>query len=107
MLQAALADVRCLLGVEGRPVFQDVAIIPRSIPQYEVGFGSIRQAMEQFEQRRPGLFLAGNYRDGISAGDSIMSGLNAIEKIRSTYAMPNRQFCLSTPGRLIRPKYPM
>ena len=79
--QAALADVRCLLGVEGDPVFKDAAIIPRSIPQYETGFGSIRQVMEQFEQRRPGLFLAGNYRDGISAGDSMMSGLNAVERI--------------------------
>jgi protoporphyrinogen/coproporphyrinogen III oxidase len=79
--EAALADVRCLLGVEGDPVFKDVAIIPRSIPQYETGFGSIRQVMEQFEQRRPGLFLAGNYRDGISAGDSMMSGLNAVERI--------------------------
>jgi protoporphyrinogen/coproporphyrinogen III oxidase len=81
VLQAALADARDLLGIQGTPVFQDVAIIPRSIPQYEVGFGSVRQAMNEFEQCRPGLFLAGNYRDGISAGDSILSGLNAIQKL--------------------------
>jgi oxygen-dependent protoporphyrinogen oxidase len=81
VLQAALDDARGLLGIQGRPVFHDLAVIPHSIPQYEVGFGTIRQAMDLLEQRHRGLFLAGNYRDGISAGDSILSGLNSSERL--------------------------
>jgi oxygen-dependent protoporphyrinogen oxidase len=65
VLRAAVQDVRSLLGVQGDPVFHDVAIIPRSIPQYEVGYGKTREAMNRFEQASPGLFLAGSYRDGI------------------------------------------
>jgi oxygen-dependent protoporphyrinogen oxidase len=81
VIQAALADARDLLGIGGRPAFSDLAIIQRSIPQYEIEFDSVRNTMHEFERLRPGLFLAGNYRDGISVGDSILSGLNAIERI--------------------------
>jgi len=29
----------------------------------------------------PGLFFAGHYRDGVSLGDSIVSGVNAAERM--------------------------
>jgi oxygen-dependent protoporphyrinogen oxidase len=60
VLRAAIADVHCLLGTEGDPVFHDTALIPRSTPRYEIGFGSTKSAMRQLEQSLPGLFLAGN-----------------------------------------------
>jgi oxygen-dependent protoporphyrinogen oxidase len=80
-LEAALADVRRLLHVQGDPVFHDSVIIPHSIPQYEVGFGKVKDAMRQFELSSPGVFLAGCYRDGISVGDSMLSGLNSAQRI--------------------------
>jgi protoporphyrinogen/coproporphyrinogen III oxidase len=81
IVQAALADVRCLLAAEGEPVFQSASIIARSIPQYELGFGNTKQAMQEFERSSPGLFLAGSYRDGISVSDAIMSGLNSTARV--------------------------
>jgi protoporphyrinogen/coproporphyrinogen III oxidase len=80
-LDAALSDTRRLLGISGTPEFQDVSFIPRSIPQYDLGYAEIKQSMDRLEQESPGLFLAGNYRDGISAADSILSGLNAAQRI--------------------------
>jgi hypothetical protein len=37
--------------------------------------------MEELEQSCPGLFFGGHYRDGISLGDSILSGLRMGERI--------------------------
>jgi oxygen-dependent protoporphyrinogen oxidase len=77
----AVADTRRLLGIKGDPVFQDVSFIPRSIPQYELGYAEIKRSMDLLEQKSPGLFHAGNYRDGISVADAILSGLNASDRI--------------------------
>jgi len=74
-------DLRVLLGVNGKPVFQHTVFYPRAIPQYNVGFGRYRDLMAQVEAKAPGLFLAGHYRDGVSLSDSIVSGCNVADRI--------------------------
>src|SRR5205807_10319196 len=74
-------DLRVLLGVKGKPVFQHTFFYPRAIPQYNVGFGRYRELMAQVEVKAPGLFLAGHYRDGVSLSDSILSGCNVAERV--------------------------
>jgi hypothetical protein len=37
--------------------------------------------MDAIERQAPGFFFAGHYRDGISLGDSIVSGGNSVERI--------------------------
>ena len=39
--------------------------------------------MSEIENSAPGLFLAGHYRDGISLGDSIVSGCNAADRVEA------------------------
>jgi oxygen-dependent protoporphyrinogen oxidase len=73
-------DLRVLLGVKGKPTFQHSVFWPRAIPQYNVGYGTFRTKMTEVERRAPGFFLAGHYRDGISLGDSIVSGCNIADK---------------------------
>ena len=74
-------DLRRLLGVRGEPTFAHAVYWPRAIPQYHVGFGRYRALMTEVEQKAPGLFLAGSYRDGVSLSDSIVSGSNVAERI--------------------------
>ncbi len=74
-------DLRSLLGVNGEPVFQHVAFYPRAIPQYNVGYGRFKDALTEIENRFPSLFFAGSYRDGISLGDSIVSGINIASRL--------------------------
>ena len=81
LVELTLADLRVLLGVKGNPVFTQTALYPRAIPQYNVGFGKYRQLLAGLETAAPGLFFAGHYRDGVSLGDSIVSGVNITERV--------------------------
>jgi protoporphyrinogen/coproporphyrinogen III oxidase len=81
LVETTLADLRVLLGVNGNPVFTQTAVYPRAIPQYNVGYGKYRQLLTDLEAASPGLFFAGQYRDGVSLGDSIVSGINIAERV--------------------------
>jgi len=83
-------DLRVLLGVRGRPTFQHVMVYRQAIPQYNVGYGRYRELMNDLENRATGLFLAGHYRDGVSLGDTIVSGVNVVERVVGFIAESNR-----------------
>ena len=89
LISTTITDLKKLLGVKGEPVFQHHVCYPRAIPQYNVGYGKYRGALTDIEARAPGVFFAGHYRDGVSLGDSIVSGLNVAERIAQ--ALSNRQ----------------
>ena len=76
-------DLRVLLGVKGKPTFQHTVFYPRAIPQYNVGYGRYRALMADAESQAPGLFLAGHYRDGVSLSDSIVSGINVVDRVKN------------------------
>ena len=82
-----LHDLRVLFGVKGTPTFRHCAFYPRSIPQYNLGYGRFRGLMTDIEKNFPGLYFAGHYRDGISLGDSIVSGCNIAERVEKTLAI--------------------
>lgn len=81
LYRQAQADITLLLGAKGAPVFRHHTIYRKAIPQYEVGYGRFKELLTQTEAQLPGLFFAGHYRDGISLGDSIVSGLDICERI--------------------------
>ena len=76
-------DLKILLGVRGQPTFQHVVVYPKAIPQYNVGYGRFKDLMTKIEADTPGLFLAGHFRDGVSLSDSIVSGINVVERVVS------------------------
>jgi oxygen-dependent protoporphyrinogen oxidase len=88
-LELVRQDLRGLLGVTGSPVFQHHYIFPNAIPQYDVGYGKFKELMNSMEIQCPGFFIAGHYRDGISLGDSIVSGENAAARI-ATFLKTNQ-----------------
>jgi oxygen-dependent protoporphyrinogen oxidase len=81
LVQLVRDDLRELLGVRGEPVFQHVTLYPRAIPQYNVGYGKFKALLDTIEVRAPGLFFAGHFRDGVSLGDSIVSGANIAARV--------------------------
>ena len=74
-------DLCSFLGIRGRPAFQYVTKYKRSIPQYNVGFGEILKRFESIEREAPGFYIAGNFRNGISLADSLLSGLSVAKRI--------------------------
>jgi oxygen-dependent protoporphyrinogen oxidase len=89
LVELTVQDLRHILGVTGKPTFIHRALYRHAIPQYEVGYGRFKQSMNEIEARAPGFFLAGHCRDGVSLGDSIVSGHHAAERIdRFLAALP-------------------
>lgn len=76
-------DLKVLLGVKGKPTFQNCVFYPKAIPQYNVGYGKYRALMSEVEGKAAGLFLAGHYRDGVSLSDSIVSGCNVVDRVET------------------------
>ena len=81
LVEVVLADLRRLLDVNGQPTFVHTAFWPKAIPQYNVGYGKYRGLLNDLETKNSKLFFAGHYRDGVSLGDSIVSGVNIAEHV--------------------------
>lgn len=69
-----LADLRTLLGVRGDPVFVHHQRWMQAIPQYELGHERVVTAATSIESALPGLYLAGQWREGVALGDCIAQG---------------------------------
>jgi oxygen-dependent protoporphyrinogen oxidase len=81
LVKLVCEDLCALLGVKGKPTFQNAVLYPKAIPQYNVGYGKFKELMNEIEGRARGLFFAGHFRDGVSLGDSIVSGVNIAERV--------------------------
>ena len=79
--ELVMEDLRIVLGVKGEPTFTHTQFFPRAIPQYDVGYGRFKTHMTNIEEQGDGLFFAGHCRDGVSLGDSIVSGHEAAGRI--------------------------
>ncbi len=79
-------DLAVVLGTKGKPTFERCMLYQKAIPQYELGYGLFRAKLDEIETAAPGLFFAGHYRDGISVGDSIMSGCAIVGRVQSYLA---------------------
>jgi oxygen-dependent protoporphyrinogen oxidase len=72
--------------VRGDPVFVKHVYWSRGIPQYAVGYGAVKDAVDETERANPGLYLTGNYRNGVSVGDCIASGQQVAERVAAWLA---------------------
>ena len=83
LVERVLIDLRQLIGVRGEPVFAKHVYWPRAIPQYTVGYQAVKNAVDETELANPGLYLAGNYRNGVSVGDCVASGQQIAHRVAS------------------------
>jgi oxygen-dependent protoporphyrinogen oxidase len=86
MVKQVERDLRGLLGIEGKPLFTEVAKWENSMPQYEVGHLDRIAAIETQLAQLPNLALAGNAYRGAGIPDCIRSGETAAEKLCNTLA---------------------
>jgi len=70
-----------LLGARGAPTWQAVTRWPRAIPQYNLGhLGRVARA-EAASKALPGVFMAANWKGGVSVGDCIANGRRSAEAV--------------------------
>ena len=73
--QVVLDELNRLLGISGQPTFSHRTPWKHAIPQYDLSYQKVIDALGRCENQHSGLHFAGNYRGGISVGDCIVSGL--------------------------------
>jgi protoporphyrinogen/coproporphyrinogen III oxidase len=71
-----------IMKITGNPTFTAYRYWSKAIPQYNIGYIEHEKYFDEFEKQNPGVFLAGNYRGGISIGDCIKSAQEVVEKFR-------------------------
>jgi len=74
-------DLQCLLGVHAPPAFDATYRWERAIPQYTLGYGAIKDLLTTLEEAHPGLFLAGNFRQGIAVPNAMASAADAADRV--------------------------
>ncbi len=64
-------DIGDLLGARGEPTSARVRQWPRGLPQYRLGHGDLVATFNTISERCPGLFVTGNYLNGVSVGNCV------------------------------------
>ncbi len=81
LVQLLQLELDRLLGVAGTPEMVRHTYWEKAIPQYELGYEQYLEAMDEMETTHPGLYLAGNFRGGVSVPDCITTGFETAEKV--------------------------
>lgn len=81
LIEMTLKDLRDILAIEEKPDFLRIVQQPRAIPQYTLGHQDQISAIEKGLQEIPGLYLAGNYINGVSVGHCIGEATKLAKKI--------------------------
>ena len=71
LLEMTLRDLRFILGIEAKPHYVQIVRHKMAIPQYTVGHQSRIESVQEEINKIPGLYLAGNYINGVSVGHCI------------------------------------
>lgn len=77
------SDLQQLLGTVGEPTFVNHFYWSNAFPLYDRNYDSVLKAIDKMERDLPGLFYAGNHKDGLSVGKAIASGYKAAELVIS------------------------
>eukprot|EP00252_Welwitschia_mirabilis_P017630 TRINITY_DN3900_c0_g1_i1.p1 TRINITY_DN3900_c0_g1~~TRINITY_DN3900_c0_g1_i1.p1 ORF type:complete len:505 (+),score=98.54 TRINITY_DN3900_c0_g1_i1:52-1566(+) len=81
--EIAVNDLQRLVGVKCEPLSVKHFYWKEAFPLYSLDYQSVINAMNDIEASFPGLYLAGNHRDGLSVGKALVSGLKAADRVIS------------------------
>ncbi len=81
LINIALEELDSILGLKGKPVFTRVKKWEKAIPQYNIGYEKIIEAIEEFKKQNAGIFFCSNFYRGISVSDCIKSSVATTEEV--------------------------
>ncbi|HVZ40721.1 MAG TPA: protoporphyrinogen oxidase [Candidatus Kapabacteria bacterium] len=88
LLYEVHGELRRILGIGSKPLSSDLQRWPRSIPQYNLGYQRVLDAIAAAEECLPGLHLLGSYRGGVSVGDRVKAGWQLAERLLASGIIP-------------------
>lgn len=83
IIATAHRELTKILGITGTPSFHNLISWDKAIPQISMNHQSVLDELTQAETQNPGIHFIGNYRGGISVGDSIINGMATAERIEN------------------------
>lgn len=81
LLEIVIDELDSILGIGGNPVFTFVKKWEKAIPQYNIGYDSVRRAMDGFKKNYPEISFCSNFYKGISVGDCVKNALSTMTEI--------------------------
>ena len=76
-LSQARTEMALALGITAEPLFTRIHRFPAALPQYTLGHAERIKELRNKTNSCEGLFLAGNYLDGVGIPDCIRNGMHA------------------------------
>lgn len=84
LIAQVTAELSGLLDITGAPVVARAHRWVRGLPQYTLGHMARRQILESSNTRLPGMFLAGNYMQGVSIANCMVTAADTASRVAST-----------------------
>jgi oxygen-dependent protoporphyrinogen oxidase len=81
LIEIALAELDKIHGLTTKPTVVNVTKWERAIPQYNVGYEKVMDAVSGLQERNRGIFICSNFYKGISVGDCIKNGIATTREI--------------------------
>lgn len=81
LVELVRGDLRELMGIREKPHLMVARKWEQAIPQYRLGHRRIMEKIARFEEVTPGIFISGNFREGISVADCIKQAHGMGERI--------------------------
>jgi len=80
------SEIAPLLEIRKEPLFSNVTVWPRAIPQYNLGHSARLAEIEKLRLDFPGLYLTGSYLNGPAIGTCVEQALKLADEIRVSFA---------------------
>lgn len=81
LFELVFAELKSILDLQDKPSFQHIKRWNKAIPQYNLGYDKIENAIDNFESQNKGIYICSNFYKGISVGDCVKNAYAMAEKI--------------------------
>ncbi len=81
LTKLVMPELSALLSIKGDPSFTHMHTWERAIPQYEIGYQVVLDAVATAEKANLGLHLLGSYRGGVSVGDCVRNATELAKRL--------------------------
>lgn len=81
IFEIVFEELKEILGLQEKPDFMHIKRWRKAIPQYEIGYEKIENAIENFQRENRGIYFCSNFYKGISVGDCVKNAYALAERI--------------------------